>query len=145
MTRRHGSVAVWRPPESYVHGVGAPVVVIPGRVAAWMDERLQLGRLRSQLRGVDSELDSVLVAVSVAAAAWRISATGTSVASQPEPTASSPQWLSSTQAADLLGVTDRAIRKAIADRRLPAIQIFGRHRVSREDLEHYRARRGRNT
>lgn len=129
-----------RPASAYVHGVGAPVVVVPGRVAALLDNLLDLTRLRVEVRGQDAELDAVLVALRVAAANWRTTATGSPHPPAPE-AATRSTWLSTAQAADILGVTDRAVRLAITEHRLNAQQIDGRWRISREDLEHFRAAR----
>lgn len=133
--------APWRPPESFVHGVGGPVAIVPGRIAALLHDRFGLGRLRTEIRGQDAELDSVLVALGVAAGAWRTSVTGRKEAVQPEPVAASDQWVTTTSAAGLLGITDRAVRLAIQDQRLPAENHQGRWRITRADVEHYRAAR----
>jgi excisionase family DNA binding protein len=127
-------------PERYLlpDGVGA---VLPGRIAALIYKRTDLRALRTEIRGVDPEADAVLMAIYIAALKWRSSACGTVDAPEPEPVTSSSQWLTTSQAADLAGVTDRAIRKAIAEGRLTATAIDGRHRISRDDLEHYRAAR----
>lgn len=126
----------WRPPEAYVHGIDAPVAIVPGRVAAWLDHQLHLSQLRSEIRGRDSELDSVLVAVSVAAAAWRVSATGNADAPT-EPVGSQSGWLSTTEAAQRLQVTDRAVRAAIAAERLPATRTGDRWWIAETDLQHF--------
>jgi excisionase family DNA binding protein len=131
--------ARWRPPEHYVHA-GGEVVVVPARVAAWLGRHAQLDRLRTQIRGADAEVDSVLVALAVAGAYWRTSATGSACAPEAEVGALSP-WVSTTQAADLLGIGSRAVRLAIAETRLPAERVDGRWRIAREDIEHYRAAR----
>jgi len=44
-------------------------------------------------------------------------------------------------AAGLLGISDRAVRKAIADKRLPATEIDGRWSIDRKDIENYRINR----
>jgi excisionase family DNA binding protein len=129
----------WRPPEHYIHA-GGDVVVVPARVAALLLRHARIDQLRTQLRGADAELDSVLVALTVAALHWRTSATGSEIAPTPEARAQSP-WMSTTQAAEHLGITDRAVRLAISERRLAAEQVDGRWRISREDVEHYRAAR----
>jgi excisionase family DNA binding protein len=49
--------------------------------------------------------------------------------------------MSTTQAAHLLGITDRGVRSAIAAERLAAQRVDGRWQVAREDVEHYRAAR----
>lgn len=125
-------------PERYL--VPDTSVVVPARIAALIYRRTSLGDVRISLRGVDPEVDAVLMALHIAALKWRGSATGSEAAPAPEPAASS-DWLTTTEAAGLAGVTDRALRKAIADRRLTSTRIGGRHRITREDLEHYRAAR----
>lgn len=128
-----------RPPAAYVHGLGGPVVVVPGRVAAWLERHADLGKLRAEHRGADAEISAVLVALGVAAATWRGAATGTTDAATPEP--DSPSELSTSQAAGLAEVSPRAIRRAIAEGRLPARRAGQRWVLSREDVEHYRAGR----
>ena len=121
-------------------GTAGPAVIVPGRVAAILDRQCRLTDLRVRTRGVDPEATAVLEALHVAALAWRSSSTGTEAAPEPEP-ATRSEWMGSGQAADLLGVTSRAVRKAIADGRLAAVEVGGRYRISREDVEHYRASR----
>ncbi|MFB9238682.1 helix-turn-helix domain-containing protein [Plantactinospora siamensis] len=134
----------WRPPESYVHGVDGPAVVVPARVAAWLERAAQLRAVRAQHRGADPEVDAVLVALATAAAAWRTTrhldtGHGIEQRKQPEPEAGSA--LTTTQAAHLLGITDRGIRAAITGGRLTAQRVGDRWHIQREDLEHYRAGR----
>ncbi|PTU56968.1 hypothetical protein DBB34_06555 [Sphaerisporangium cinnabarinum] len=50
--------------------------------------------------------------------------------------------MSTGQAAELLGMTDRGVRLAICEGRLEAEKPGGRYRVSRANLEHFRAARG---
>ncbi|MUL39709.1 helix-turn-helix domain-containing protein [Streptomonospora sp. PA3] len=129
-----------RPPSAYVHGVEAPVAIVPGRVAARLDALMNLRRLRLDVRGHDPELDAVLVALGTAAAAWRATATGSTDPPEPE-AAPSCAWLSTSQAAEALGISDRAVRLAIAQGRLDARSVAGRWRINRDDVEHYRAAR----
>jgi excisionase family DNA binding protein len=117
---------------------GGEVVVVPARVAAWLDRNAGLDRLRIDHRGADAELDAVLCALRLAALVWRSSACGTSVAVAPEPGAS---WLSTGEVAAALGITARGVRKAIAEGRLQATREDGRWRVAREDVEQWRAAR----
>lgn len=128
-----------RPPEAYVHGIGAPVVVVPARVCAWLERNARLNEVRIENRGADAEVDAVLVALRLAALTWRNTATGSPVAAKPEVTADLNQWLSTTQAADILYITDRAVRLAISEKRLPATQVNGRYRIAREDIQHFAA------
>jgi excisionase family DNA binding protein len=128
-----------RPPAAYVHGVGGPVVIIPARVCAWLERHAQLNEVRVRERGADPEVDAVLVALRLAALTWRTTATGTPVAAKPEAHADLNQWLSTTQAADILYITDRAVRLAIKEHRLKATSINGRWRITREDIQHFAA------
>ena len=52
-----------------------------------------------------------------------------------------PQTVSTTEAAAILRLTDRAVRRAIAEKRLPATRLDGRHRINRDDLAKYLATR----
>lgn len=133
------SPAQWRPPGAY--RFDGPISIIPGRIASIIMVRYGLDKIRSQIRGMDSELDTVLVDLATTAAAWRSTACGTERATTPEPGEQSSQWVNTSTAATLLGITDRAIRKAIDEKRLTAQQVDGRWRITREDVEHYRAAR----
>jgi len=128
-------------PEAYLHGDGASaIVIVPARVAAWLDTRTRLSEVRISARGTDPEVYAVLAALHRGAIAWRTSVTGSENPPHPEVLALS-KWMSTTQAGGLLGITDRAVRLAIAEDRLPAQQVAGRWRITREDVEHYRAAR----
>lgn len=129
-----------RDPKHFVHGVDGPIAVIPGRVAAWLNLQVDLDRLRKEVRGQDSEIDNVLIALSVAATGWRASVFGTGPRNVPEPAPKS-SWLTTTEVADLLNQTDRAIRMACQSGRLPAERVGDRWQINREDFEHYRAAR----
>ena len=122
-------------------GKEGPAVVLAARTCAWLERYAELSRLRVAVRGTDAGISEQLGEIRYAAMAWRGSATGTTAATEPELAAQSEQWLTTGQAADLLNLTDRGIRKAIADGRLEATEVGGRYRISREDLEHYRAAR----
>lgn len=132
----------FRSPAAYVHGDGR-VVVVPARVAAWLERHAGLRALRTAHRGADPEVDGVLVALGVAAATWRQqtlgSVRGIDLAANAEPVASSP--LTTAEAGQLLGIGSRAIRKAIAEGRLQAERHGDTWRISREEVEHYRAAR----
>lgn len=146
-----------RPASTLVHGVDGPVVVISGRVAAYLGRYAGLDDYRAQHRGRDAEVDEALVALRVVAMAWRARAVGTAAspdvvddagcadttvrATGTQPAASSSHGLTTTQAAARLGVGAEAIRKAIREERLPAQQLDGRWWIEPEALEHYRAAR----
>ena len=129
-----------RDPKAYVHGIDGPVAIVPARVAAWLTRQANLDRLRREVRGQDAEVDHVLIALAVAASAWRASAYGTHPRNTPEPAPKSA-WLTTTEVADLLDQTDRAIRQACQSGRLPAERVGDRWQISRENFEHYCAAR----
>ncbi|MDN4595907.1 helix-turn-helix domain-containing protein [Leifsonia virtsii] len=124
-----------------VIAAGGPEVIISGRAAAFLLRYAGLNQYHVDHRGEDPEIDQTLVALKVAALAWRGTATGTQEAAKPELDRGS-QWLSTSQAAAAIQVTDRAIRKAIRERRLHAEKVGRTYRISREQLAHYRERRG---
>ncbi|WP_396939601.1 helix-turn-helix domain-containing protein [Mycolicibacterium sp.] len=132
-----------RPAEHLVFGLSGPAVVVDGRVCAILSRVLKLDRLRMEVRGQDPQLDQTLVAIRLAAIASRSSAPGTTSAPQSEPVSGSRGQLNDTvntsTAATILGITDRAIRKSIAEKRLPATKIDGRYRINREDLATFQA------
>lgn len=121
-------------------GNGGPAVVLDARTCAWLERYAGLTALRVRVRGTDPAISRQLEEIRVAAMTWRSSAIGTAGDVQPE-LAPRSEWLSTGQAAKELDMTDRAIRKAIAENRLTATEVGGRYRISREDLEHYRAAR----
>lgn len=121
-------------------GTQGPAAVLDARACAWLEHYANLTALRVRVRGTDLEISKQLEDIRVAALHWRSSATGTERDTEPELAAKS-EWLSTGQVAHELMITDRAVRKAIAEERLPATVIGGRYRISREDLEHYRAAR----
>lgn len=127
-----------RPPESYIHGVAAPIVIVPARVATWLERYAGLNDLRIRARGNDPEVDSVLQALHRAALHWRTTVTGTNQAPAPEEPAQS-KWYSTTEAAERLGITDRAVRLAITQKRMGATNLNGRWRITSEDIAHFKA------
>jgi len=134
-------VTTARPPTAYVHGIDGPVVVVPGRVAALLDNLVDLTRLRIDVRGQDPELDAVLVALRTAALAWRASAGGLPDRTPADPL---PPWISAGQTAELLGVDPRHVRRLATTGRLTGRQLGDRTwLIERESAEHYRATRTR--
>lgn len=133
-----------RPPEAFIHGVDGPVVVVPGRVASVLLRTTTLGRYAAERRSDDPEVDAVLVALRVAAMAWRAQAggsgSGPSLSVIDGGGASSGQ-LTTAQAAQRLGIAERSVRRAIQAGRLPATLLGSRWVLDPEDVEHYRARR----
>ena len=128
-----------RTAQHYIHG-GGSVIVVPARICAYLNRYAGLERFRLDNAGVDPEVDALLIAFRVAELAWSNAATGTPRATTPE-LAPSSEWLSTTQAAGQLHMTDRGIRTAIAAGRLQAESVAGRWRISREALAHFRQTR----
>jgi len=131
---------VVRQPPGYIVGESGPAVVVGGRVAAALERYAGLDAFRRQMRGTDPELDNTLLALRMVALAWRTSVTGRREEAPPEAEAAS-LWVNTNQAALRLGIGDRAVRLAIQEKRLPAVMVDGRWRITRIDLELYRAAR----
>lgn len=129
-----------RPPEHLVHGIEGEVVILSARVCSFLFKHAGLAEFRQRYRGGDAELDNTLTAMSIAYRRWLGSAVGTTRPVAPELDGSS-LWLSTTEVAGRLLMTDRGVRKAITDGRLSAEMVAGRYRVSREALAHYKASR----
>jgi excisionase family DNA binding protein len=129
-----------RTPAHYLHG---DVVIVPARIANLLRRHAGLDDLRIRARGADGEFYCVLTALHIASLQWRDSAIGTTEAPKAElgPDSNKRQWMTTGQAAAVIGVTDRAIRKAIATGHLEASNVDGRWRISVEDLAHYKAAR----
>ena len=130
-----------RPAEAFVHGDQA---VIRGTMARKLLERGNFAAYTANSYGDDPEFDTMLRALRIAAARRTSDLTsdrGSDSAATPEVAPSLAAVINAMQAADLLGVTDRAIRLAIVGGKLPAQQVGGRWQINREDVERYRATR----
>lgn len=132
-----------RPPEGYLIPAGS--VVVPARIAHLLMKHA-LDGFRVRMQGLDPELDTVLTALDIARRRWALARSdrGTAVAGTAELSEPSNDWFSTTRAAELLGVSDRAVRKALADKRLKGHQRGGRWWIAREELAHYRAIRNQH-
>jgi excisionase family DNA binding protein len=109
-------------------------VVVPARIAAWLEQRAGLTTdSRIRVRDTDPAAYEVLMALHAAALDHR-SGTGTKLAGAQPSRQESETWLTTTEAASLLGVTDRAVRKWIARGRLPATRHGGRWLINRAHL-----------
>lgn len=128
---------------THIHEPGGIVIVparLAGRLAVALDTTGQTWRN-------DPELVELVRRFAFAGLTYRGHRTadlGTPRDQAPEQRAGSPQRLSTTQAACRLGVTDRAVRLAIARERLPAEAIGGRWVLDPADVDSYgRRRQGR--
>lgn len=129
-----------RPADHYLHGLNGPNVLVPGRVWHFLERYCGAAEFQRRVRGRDAEVDNVLEALHAATVYWSASVNGTTVRQQAE-IAPKSQQLSTTQAADLLGITDRAVRTACQSKRLVAERVNGRWQIDREALAHFRANR----
>ena len=129
-----------KPPGYYVTGNHGAGVEVPGRVAAWLEARTDLRRIRTDARGADPEVDAVLSDLHRVALIWRASVDG----SDPrKPAQAQPllPWLTVSEVANQLGVTESRVRQLVQAEALSAEQVDRRWRISRIDFEHYKAAR----
>jgi excisionase family DNA binding protein len=119
-----------------------PIAVIDGYSCHLLNQ--YLGKLRSQVRGRDPQFDAALLMIHRAGLEYvESSCRGTSIAPrrEPKPDLGQQETVGTTTAATILGITDRAVRKAITEKRLPATQLDGRWRITVADLALYKAQR----
>jgi excisionase family DNA binding protein len=129
-----------RPPEHFIHGLVEPVVVVPAKFAVWLDRTVGLGKLRE--RAADPEIRNALTSLALASANASVSAGVGSNYRQAAEVRPQLVVMTTTQAANALGLSGRAIRLAIEDGRLIASKNAAGHwRITRTDLEQYRAAR----
>jgi excisionase family DNA binding protein len=127
-----------RPIEGFVHGLGGPVALLEGQEAIAL---LRYCDLSGYSRGADMALDRAVMKCRLLSAAHRAgasTASGTIRAEPAEPTPSSDERLTTQQAGELLGITDRGVRKAIKEGRLIAESFGGRWLIYAENLTLYR-------
>lgn len=117
-------------------------VAVPARVAAVLLRTTNLGRYAAAHYSEDPEVDAVVEALQLAAAHWRqASESGRLLSNVDTGRARFDQHLTAAQAAELIGISERSVRRAITENRLPASSLGGRWVLDAEDVEHYRARR----
>ena len=127
------------------HPVTAPpeqlVVLVPADVGFVLLTRARLDQFRRANRGENPRVDRVLLAMTEAAIRWReLSDRGQNRAPNAD-TAPPLQRLTTRQVADLTGVSDRTIRRAITDGRLPAERAGRFYLIDRRDVGRYRTTR----
>ena len=106
--------------------ISEPYVRVPPMVAAFLDRHLPLMDLRIRARGLDSDIDDVLIGLRVAAVSYRETRRAEILAATSgptsEPLAAKPEvgrrWYSTRDVADALDRTDRAVRLAASEGRL---------------------------
>ena len=128
-------------PNPYLSGTAGPEARLPARVCRVLEAELgrELALLRTRARGVDPEVAYALMALRQAALGF-VPPEETERA-ESEGTAAPSEWLSTTQAAESLGLGRRAITYAVARRLIPATRVGRAWRIRRSDLDDYRARR----
>ena len=110
-------------------------VIVPPRMAAWLERNAGVtGDRRIRLRGEDPVAYEVLAALHLAALRHR-SGCGTKVAAHQPHMTGSKMWLTTSEAAHEADVTDRCIRKWIAQSELPATRHGGRWLIHRTALQ----------
>lgn len=137
MSARSGDRAadyVRRPLETTVDGLTA-------EMCGWLAKQPEFRQLRINARGAHPQVYAYLTAATVVGQEWASSVTGTTVANTPEQAPESRSWVTSSEAAQLLGIGARAVVQAIDRDRLEATNVAGRWQIERDDLEHYRATR----
>ena len=144
---RPGTVDVTRRmPESFVHGLdldGQGVVVVPAKVCDWIARAVDSRAV--SVRDLDPDVHAVLVAICFLAtryrARYRAEAESCTPGEAPSESKSGLR-VSVTEAARDLGISDRAVRAAIAEGRLVAERDGSRWRVHRASIENYPTRDG---
>lgn len=148
MTAPRDGLARYRPAREYL--LPGNAAWLPGWAAAAIDSRVDLARLRAAVD--DRSVVEVLLAIQRIAAVHRAEAAGSAAGTGPgsgvgsigasEPSEEG-RLLGVGECARLVGITDRAVRGAIARDRLPARTVGGRWVVTVADAERFRERRRR--
>lgn len=125
-------------------GTNGPAVVISAETAYYLEKLTDgaVSRLRVRARGANQRVGQELLEIREAAMRFTLPALPEVKADSAEVARDSEQWLSVIEVADLLGLTDRAVRLACSEGRLEAQQDDARRwRITRQAYEHYRAAR----
>ncbi len=117
--------------------IRTPGVFIAGREARLLIHLALGGERLEWARRKDRGLAEALDAIDEAGRLWARTDVGTSDAKASEPARA---WVTAKEAAAVLNITDRAVRKAIAEGRLPADNTSGPWMIHREQLEIYRTK-----
>jgi excisionase family DNA binding protein len=122
------------PPRMSSHVTANGSVIVPPRIAHWLETKAGVtADWRDRLSETDQEAHEVMLALHMAALHHRSGIGTNSVVGQGE-RAESKMWLSTTEAAREMKVTDRCIRKWISIGRLPATLSGARWLINRNDL-----------
>jgi len=113
------------------------VTIVPADVAAVLLARAGLEEYRIRHRGDSPRVDQVLIAMTTVAIRWREQLAGNGQTGAPDPE-TGPGWLTTRQAAERLGVSDRTVRHRIAAGELPARRFGHVHLIDPADVNHRR-------
>lgn len=127
-----------RPPAGYIAPSGD--VMVPPEMARYVYEsRGGLREFRARLgAGARPDLLNLLEAIRSAGARWAGADVGTSGA---EPQEQRREWVSTKEAARMIGISDSGVRKACRERRLDADSTSGPWLIHREAIAHFCAAR----
>ena len=127
-----------REPRISSHVTANGSVIVPPRIAHWLETRAGVtDDWRDRLRERDLEAHQVMAALHWAATQYRSDCGTKTTAGQGKQT-QSRVWISTSEAAHEMKVTDRCIRKWINTKRLPATLSGGRWLINRNDLHRLR-------
>lgn len=117
-------------------------VVISAETAYLIETFGGLGELRRRLRGRYPQVSQELLDLRYVAMSFDPRQLPEAEVESAELAAQSEVgWLSPQRVADLLGITDRAVRLACSQGRIEAEQVGSRWRISQEAFKHYKAAR----
>jgi excisionase family DNA binding protein len=118
------------------------VVCVPADVAVILLVKAGLDGYRRAHRGENPRVDRVLIELTEAAIRWReLTDHGQNRAPNTDAGPLSAH-MTTKQVADLTGVSDRTIRRAITEGDLAAERIGNAYLISRDDVDQYRATHG---
>ncbi|WP_206755290.1 MULTISPECIES: helix-turn-helix domain-containing protein [unclassified Microbacterium] len=127
-----------RPPAAYIAPSG-DVMVPPELARVLYEARGGLRGLRQMVgEGARPDLLALLEAIRYSGARWAGVDPGTST---PEPTPTDREWVSTREAATMIGISDSGVRKACREHRLAADASGGSWLIHREEIAHFRAAR----
>jgi excisionase family DNA binding protein len=110
--------------------------IVPPQIAHWLEKRAEVNAgTRARLRETNWDAYLVLTSLHAVALQYRRSDPGTNTAVGDHERSDSEVWMSTSEAAAELGVTDRCIRKWIHNKRLQAIKPGCRWLINRNDVD----------
>jgi excisionase family DNA binding protein len=116
------------------------VVSVPADVALALLVKAGLDDYRRDHRGENPRVDRILIELTEAAIRWRELADRGQKRAPNADTMPPLQRLTTRQVADLTGVSDRTIRRAITDGCLPAERVGHIYLINRQDVGRHRTR-----